>query len=53
MPYHIKELQINSPKRFYVVTTSTGRHHSETPLTLAVARRQLAALHMYAEDKKK
>jgi hypothetical protein len=52
MPYHIMEVQISSPKRYYVVTTTTGRKHSKEPLTLSVAKKQLAALHIHADDKK-
>ena len=51
MPYHIKELSIASPKRFFVVTTSTGRHHSKEPLTHSMAKKQLTALHIHADKK--
>lgn len=51
MPYHIKELSIASAKRFFVVTTSTGRHHSKEPLTRSMAKKQLAALQIHADKK--
>jgi len=47
------ELHSTSPKRFFVVTTSTGRKHSKEPLSHAMAKKQLAALHIHADDKKK
>jgi len=53
MPWHIHEVNSPSPKRFYVVTTSTGRKHSKEPLTYNMAKKQLAALHIHADDKKK
>jgi hypothetical protein len=53
MPYHIMEVHSTSPKRYYVVTTSTGRKHSKEPLTHSMAKKQLTALHIHAEDKSK
>lgn len=48
MPYHLQE----SDGGFYVVTTSTGRKHSKEPLTKAVAKKQMVALHIHADEKK-
>ena len=53
MPWHIMEVHSTSPKRYYVVTTSTGRKHSKEPLTHSVAKKQLAALHIHADEKPK
>jgi len=52
MPYHIMEVHSTSPKRYYVVTTSTGRKHSKEPLTHSVAKKQLIALNIHTHDKK-
>lgn len=49
MPWHLEQ----SDGGWYVATTSTGRRHSKEPLTKAVAIKQLAALHIHADDKKK
>jgi hypothetical protein len=47
------EVHSTSPKRYYVVTTSTGRKHSKEPLTHSVAKKQLAALQINADKPKK
>jgi hypothetical protein len=51
MPWHIMETNTKSPKRFFVVTTSSGRKHSAEPLTRVVAKKQLAALEINADKK--
>jgi hypothetical protein len=48
MPWHIEK----AGKGYYVVTTSTGRKHSQKPLTLAKAKAQLAALIINADKNK-
>ena len=53
MPWHITEIKSASPKRYFVVTTSTGRKHSTMPLTHSMAKKQLAALNIHADDKSK
>jgi hypothetical protein len=52
MPYHLELVHGSKPARYFVVTTSTGRKHSEKPLTMAMAKKQLAALHIHADKKK-
>ena len=53
MPWAIKEVPGSKPKKYFVETISTGRKHSEKPLSLMMAKRQLAALHIHADEKKK
>jgi len=53
MPWHIQLLHGSKPARYFVVTDSTGRKHSKEPLTLATAKKQLAALQIHVDDKKK
>ena len=45
MPWHIKK----EGKKYFVVTTSTGRKHSKEGLSLATAKKQLAALEINAK----
>jgi hypothetical protein len=49
MPYHI----IKEGKGYIVVTTSTGRKHSEKPISKAKAEAQLRVLESIKEKKKK
>lgn len=49
MPWHI----IEENGGYYVVTTSTGRRHSNEPLTMAKAKKQLLALEINADNKPK
>lgn len=49
MPYHMEK----SGRGYYVVTTSTGRKHSEKPLSKAKAEAQLRVLESVKEKKKK
>jgi hypothetical protein len=49
MPYSI----IKEGKGFFVVTTSTGRKHSEKPISEAKAKAQLRVLESVKEKKKK
>jgi len=49
MPWSLKQ----SDGGWFVVTDSTGRKHSKEPLTKAVAKKQLAALHINADKKTK
>jgi hypothetical protein len=49
MPYHIEK----SGRGYYVVTTSTGRKHSEKPISKAKAEAQLRVLESVKEKKKK
>ena len=49
MPWHI----IEENGGYYVVTTSTGRRHSNEPLTMAKAKKQLMALEINADKKHK
>ena len=48
MPYHLQK----SGKGYYVVTTSTGRKHSLSPLPKSTAESQMRALYV-AERKRK
>lgn len=52
MPWHIQLVSGSKPPRYFVVTDSTGRKHSKEPLTLAMAKKQLAALHIHVNEKK-
>jgi hypothetical protein len=52
MPWHISEVSGSKPKRYFVITDSTGRKHSNEPMTLQAAKKQLAALHIHADKKK-
>ena len=49
MPYHLQK----SGKGYYVVTTSTGRKHSASPITKAKAEAQLRLLESIKEPRKK
>lgn len=49
MPYHI----IKEGKGYIVVTTSTGRRHSDKPISKAKAEAQLRVLESVKEKKKK
>lgn len=49
MPYHMEK----SGRGYYVVTTSTGRKHSEKPISEAKAKAQLRVLESVKEKKKK
>jgi hypothetical protein len=40
MPYHIEK----SGKGYYVITTSTGRKHSDKPISKAKAEGQMRAM---------
>ena len=51
MPWHIVKAPGSKPPRYYVQTISTGRKHSNDPLTLAMAKKQLAALNIHADNK--
>ena len=42
MPYHL----LKSGSGYYVVTSSTGRKHSEKPISLQMAKKQLYALYL-------
>jgi hypothetical protein len=53
MPWHLEEIPGSNPKRFFVVTDSTKRKHSKEGLTLAMAKKQLAALHINVKDERK
>ena len=53
MPWHIQLVPGSKPARYFVVTDSTGRKHSNEPLTLQKAKKQLAALHIHVDEKKK
>jgi len=46
MPWHIQPVSGSKPARYFVITTATGRKHSKEPLTLAMAKKQLAALNI-------
>jgi hypothetical protein len=52
MPWHIEEVPGTKPKKYFVKTTSTGRKHSNDPLTLSKAKKQLAALEINVKEKK-
>ena len=49
MPYHIEK----SGRGFFVVTTSTGRKHSEKPISEVKAKAQLRVLESVKEKRKK
>ena len=49
MPWHIEK----SGKGFFVVTTSTGRKHSEKPISKERAEAQLRILESVKEKKKR
>jgi hypothetical protein len=49
MPYHVEK----SGRGYYVVTTSTGRKHSEKPISKTKADAQLRVLESIKEKKKK
>jgi hypothetical protein len=49
MPYHIEK----SGRGYYVVTTSTGRKHSEKPISEVKAKAQLRVLESVKENRKK
>jgi len=49
MPYHMEK----SGRGYYIVTTSTGRKHSEKPISKAKAEAQLRVLESVKEKKKK
>ena len=49
MPYHIEK----SGKGYYVITTSTGRKHSDKPITKLKAEAQLRVLESIKERNKK
>jgi hypothetical protein len=49
MPYHI----IKEGSGYVVVTTSTGRRHSEKPISKAKAEAQLRLLESLKEKKKR
>ena len=48
MPYHIEK----SGRGFFVVTTSTGRKHSDKPISKPKAEAQLRVLESVKEKKK-
>lgn len=49
MPWHIEK----SGKGYYVVTTSTGRKHSNAPITKSKAEAQLRVLEMVEKKKRR
>jgi len=49
MPYHIQK----DGKGYVVVTTSTGRRHSEKPISKVKAEAQLRVLESIKEKRKK
>ena len=49
MPYHIQK----EGKGYVVVTTSTGRKHSDAPISKAKAEAQLRLLESIKEKRKK
>jgi hypothetical protein len=49
MPYHVEK----SGRGYYVVTTSTGRKHSEKPISKLKADAQLRILESIKDKKKK
>jgi hypothetical protein len=49
MPYHLEK----SGRGYYVITTSTGRKHSEKPISKAKAEAQLRILESVKEKRKK
>lgn len=53
MPWHIKEVPGLKPKKYFVETISTGRKHSKEPLSLMMAKKQLASLQINVDNKKK
>ena len=50
MPYKIVEVPGSKPKRYFVETISTKRRHSKEPLTLPMAKKQLAALEINTKE---
>ena len=48
MPYQLSQV---SPRRYFVITKSTGRKHSLKPLAKSVAEAQMRAL--YASERTK
>ena len=51
MPWHIQLVHGSKPARYFVVTDSTGRKHSKEPLSLQMAKKQLAALQINVDKK--
>ena len=49
MPYHLEK----SGKGYYVITTSTGRKHSDKPISKAKAEAQMRLLEMIDGKKRK
>jgi hypothetical protein len=49
MPWHLEK----SGKGYYVITTSTGRKHSDKPISKANAEAQLRILEMSERKKRK
>jgi hypothetical protein len=49
MPYHLQK----SGKGYYVITTSTGRKHSDKPISKAKAEAQMRLLEMIDGKKRK
>ena len=49
MPYHI----IKEGRGYVVVTTSTGRRHSDKPISKAKAEAQLRVLESLPQEKRK
>jgi hypothetical protein len=49
MPYHLQQ----SGKGYYVITTSTGRKHSDKPISKAKAEAQMRVLEMSDRKKRK
>lgn len=49
MPYHLQK----SGKGYYVITTSTGRKHSDKPISKAKAEAQMRVLEMVDGKKRK
>ena len=49
MPYHLEK----EGTRYFVVTTSTGRKHSNEPLSRTKALAQMKALYVNVKDAKK
>jgi hypothetical protein len=49
MPYHLQQ----SGKGYYVITTSTGRKHSDKPISKAKAEAQMRLLEMSDRKKRK
>ena len=49
MPWHLEK----SGRGYYVVTTSTGRKHSEKPISKAKAEAQLRVLESLPKERRK